>query len=134
MADMIISVPPFDGSPLLRENLSFLFCSHEKTKTIRGSGGCRIDATCVHRDGLDHYPRYSELILGVTVITLSSGDGTPLPAQGIGGGTNLMVNLGPASQFYNPISATAGGTASYLEGSREATDAMNSTWSSWLLL
>lgn len=49
-------------------------------------------------------PSYSDLILGLRVITLYGGDGTALPAQGIGGGTNLMVNLGQASQFYNPSS------------------------------
>ncbi len=49
-------------------------------------------------------PGYSDLILGLRVITLYGNDGIPLPAQGIGSGTNLMVNLGPASQFYNPAS------------------------------
>jgi hypothetical protein len=51
-------------------------------------------------------PGYSDLILGLRVITLYGTDGTALPSQGMGTGTNLMVNLGPASQFYNPSSSS----------------------------
>lgn len=51
-------------------------------------------------------PTYSDLILGFRVITLYADDGTPLPSQGIGAETNLVVNLGQASQFYNPTAGT----------------------------
>ena len=73
-------------------------------------------------------PTFSDLFLGFQVVTLYADDGTSLPAQGIGDGTNLIIDLGQASQFYNPSANNFSLTGLYGLSVQDLIDTYGANW------